>query len=134
MWEECQTYDEWHFSGKLDKIENYLSNESFLEEMEQYVAAAPAIVYVEEVWLEEFERGNGLGLQALGVALKDANVPDQSVALLQPGSIGNSTTSDASQAGEKLAKHWGRLGFEEWSYTDPAWMCLLLCTESTGCI
>ena len=31
---------------------------------------------------------------------------------------------DVEDATEKIARHWKRMGFEAWSYTDEAWLCL----------
>ncbi|KAF7188936.1 hypothetical protein HII31_09859 [Pseudocercospora fuligena] len=110
MWEECQRYDQNHFGAKLDKIDNYLDNESFESDAEVKVQEARAIVYVEEVLLQETRRGR------------------------EPGPINSAEhKSEGGDGGEKLEKHWRRLGFDAWSYTDPAWLCLSLEDVSWDC-
>ncbi|EME84957.1 uncharacterized protein MYCFIDRAFT_83009 [Pseudocercospora fijiensis CIRAD86] len=109
MWEECQRYDQNHFGAKLDKIDNYFDNESFESEAEVKIEEAQAV-----------DRICRRGLAAGGMARP-------SIILLEPGPINSAEHSSASDnAGEKLEKHWKKLGFNAWSYTDPAWLCLSL--------
>ncbi|KXT16175.1 hypothetical protein AC579_915 [Pseudocercospora musae] len=133
MWEECQRYDQIHFGAKLNKIDNYLDNESFESDAEVKVQEARAIVYVEEVLLGEAWRGQGLGLDALRRSILALRLPRESIVLLEPGSINSAQHhSKSDNAGEKLEKHWRKLGFDAWSYTDPAWLCLSLKDGSWG--
>ncbi|KXS94526.1 hypothetical protein AC578_4145 [Pseudocercospora eumusae] len=134
MWEECQRYDQVHFGAKLDKIDNYLDNESFESDAEVKVREARAIVYVEEVLLGEAWRGQGLGLDALRRSILALRLPRESIILLEPGPINSAEhNSQSDNAGEKLEKHWRQLGFDAWSYTDRAWLCLSLGDVSWGC-
>ena len=123
MWQQCQTYDLMHFGGKLNKIENFLANESFFDEWQSNIAEAEEIVYIEEVVLKKSARGQGLGLQALTSAIAQLQLPQKTILLLEPGGIGQLECSH-EEAGAKLAKHWSKLGFRLWSYTDEAWLCV----------
>lgn len=123
MWRQCQSYDSMHFGGKLNKIENFLANESFFAEAAVAIGEADEILYIEEVVLDKNSRGQGLGLQALYQAVAHLELPEKSVLMLEPGGVGQLECSH-EEAGEKLAKHWSQLGFRVWSYTDEAWMCV----------
>lgn len=87
------------------------------------VADAAMIVLIEEVWLKEDARGKGRSLAAVQAALKLLRLPPQSVVILQAGST-DSSAYDPFEAEEKLTRHWAKLGFREWSNSDPSWLCL----------
>ena len=49
--------------------------------------------------------------------------------LLEPGPIGGIwqegiDTESGMDAAEKIERCWRRMGFEAWSESDPAWLCL----------
>lgn len=123
MWQQCQVYDRMHFGGKLNKIEIFLENECFFEERHIAMAEAEVVVYIEEVVLDKKARGQGLGLEALSQAIVQMRLPRKTILMLEPGGIGELECGH-EEAGEKLAKHWSKLGFRLWSYTDEAWLCL----------
>lgn len=125
MWEESRAYDELHFGTKLDKVENFLSNESFPAERQNIIDAAEALVFVEEVFLESSARGRGYGLEAVKMVFTELNLPMRTVALLQAGAVGGSA-SDSETAGAKLTRHWRRLGFQAWSESDESWLLVEL--------
>ncbi|KAK4893958.1 hypothetical protein LTR27_007764 [Elasticomyces elasticus] len=64
FYHECQAYDVAHSEdcARLDKVENYLANESFIEHFVEIVASADNVLFVEEVWLHRSLRGKGLSL------------------------------------------------------------------------
>lgn len=126
MWEECSAHELSHPASKLGKIENYLSNESFESDYEQVVADPEAIVYIEAVWLERSQRRQGHGLKAILLAVESLGcLPNRTILMLESGPM-EETTCGLEEAGEKLARHWGRLGFSVWSDSDPTWLCLTL--------
>lgn len=89
---------------KLDKIENYLANESFLEDAQKRISSSAAVVYIQEVWLEKQWRGRELGLEAVRKALEKLSLPAETIAILEPGPV-RETTCTADEAGQKLAAH-----------------------------
>ncbi|CZT24862.1 uncharacterized protein RCC_10590 [Ramularia collo-cygni] len=125
MMQESQAYDEIHLGAQMNKVENFLENESFLEGRDVQVATAQTIVFVEEVWLCRESRGKGTSLVAVQNALRLLPCSSKALALLQPGST-DSSPFDPFEAEEKLIRHWAKLGFEVWSDSDPAWLCLSL--------
>ena len=141
MWDQCQSYDSAHMPyAKLEKVENYLANESFGPYKANYLNTAGSILYIEEVRVIPALRGNGLGLLAVDLVIDKLGPDDSCVVLLQPGPIGqankasspgpwehldnNNGESDTAQGTERLAKHWRRMGFREWSDSDKSWLCL----------
>ena len=132
MWHECQTYDEAHAPGaKLDKVENFLANESFPTARQAQIDEAEWVLYIEEAYIEPPFRRRGLSLLALDLLIKESDVGDKCVVMLQAGSISRfendeqSGALDAVEACEKITRHWKRMGLEEWSESDDAWLCLL---------
>lgn len=123
MMQEGQAYDEMHLGAQIYKVGNFLENESFLENKTEQVATAQMIVFVEEVWLMEEFRGMGRGLAAVAQVLKLLQLPSKTVVVLQAGST-DSSAFDPFETEEKVTRHWARLGFEPWSDSDTAWLCL----------
>lgn len=128
MMQESHAYDEMHLGAQIHKVEILLENESFVEEKDVQVSEAQMIVFVEEVRLTEEARGSGRSLGAVRAALKLLGLPSKSVAVLQPGSTAESQFNPF-EADEKLTRHWAKMGFEAWSDSDPAWLCLSLGDE-----
>ncbi|KAK4623763.1 hypothetical protein CLAFUW4_05815 [Fulvia fulva] len=125
MWDECQIYDERHLGAKLDKVENYLANESFPPDRDLQIRQATCILFIDEVILHPTMRGQGRGLAAVKKVMDALELPDDTVVLLQAGPVGD-TGDGRLDAGERIARHWKKLGFQEWSETDESWLCLLL--------
>ena len=131
MWQECQAYDESHApESKLDKVENYLSNESFYTDKQSLIDAAESVLFIEQVYIKPVYRGNGFGLLAIDCLINQLGVGERCIVLLQAGAINGAfdgrenCSMNPSEAHEKIARHWKRMGFDEWSYTDDAWLCL----------
>ena len=131
MWQECQAYDTAHTpSAKLNKVENYLANESFPAEHQAQIDEAEWVLYIDEAYIDPSFRGKGFSLLALDLLIKQLVVGEKCVVLLQAGSImrfekdGRTRGLDAVEAYEKIARHWRRMGFHEWSDSDDAWLCL----------
>lgn len=124
MWIECRNFDNMHSRTKLDKIENFLENESFPMEFKQNIADVQAILFIDQVWLDPSFRGCGLSLTAVRKMIADLKLPKKTVGMLQAGAIGGSGFGDVTEGGEKLTKHWARLGFEPWSDSDDSWLLL----------
>ncbi|CAK4034776.1 Hypothetical predicted protein [Lecanosticta acicola] len=122
MWEECRAYDEYHLGGKLEKIENFISNEAFRQDKANMILKAECILYIEEVVLLPKFRGYGWSLDAVKTAIAKLQVPAETVVMLQAGAVGEHHRE--GDAGEKLTKHWKRIGFTEWSTTDDSWLLL----------
>lgn len=127
MWTACQSYDAAHApDAKLDKVENYLANESFPAEIEELIRSVEVVVFVEEVWLEPGWRGRGLGREVLGRVLRQWR---KAVVLLQPGPVGPAVKGrevGADEATERIERGWRRMGFEAWSGSDGSWLCLCI--------
>jgi len=107
MWAACQAYDAAHApDSKLDKVENYLANESFYAGYEELIKEAEVVVFIEEVWLEPEFIGRGLGREVLRKVVKELVRERRAVVLLQPGPVGpamedgNGAVVDASEATE----------------------------------
>ncbi|SMR48960.1 unnamed protein product [Zymoseptoria tritici ST99CH_1E4] len=130
MWEESRAYDAVH-RGMMGSVENFISNEEFPCNREGNFAEAHSIVFIEEVCIIPERRGHDLGLHAVCMALIKVGVGQNAVVLLQAGSVGECPTS-ISKASERLTAHWMRLGFEAWSPSDDAWLCLSLQDEKFG--
>lgn len=126
MWEEPQAYDTHHAGAKLDKIENFLANESFSELGQERIDAAEIVLFIDRVWLEPKWRGKGRGLAAVRETVRALELPQRGIVMLQAGDGGGSMGVSAQDAGEKLTAHWRKLGFGEWSESDPAWLLLWL--------
>lgn len=125
MWEQSQAFDDLH-SAKLDKIENFLANEGFEALAEERIATAQLVLFIDQVWLETEFRKQGLGLVAVRKAIEALRPGREStVVMLQAGDVGGGR-SNAHEAGEKLTKYWGQLGFEPWSESDDSWLLLWL--------
>ncbi|KAK4545882.1 hypothetical protein LTR36_002446 [Oleoguttula mirabilis] len=126
MWQECQNFDAEHDGTKLDKIENYLANESFPGKRQVQIDTAAVVLFVDEVWLERVRRRQGLGLWAVDELIRQmAPARGCMVILLQAGPITREGTADDSEAHGKITRHWKKLGFSEWSDSDDAWLCLV---------
>lgn len=128
MWKQSQVYDASHPDGaSIAKVENFLSNEGFPADLEAKIEDAECILFISAVVLHKQSlRGHGHGLDALEMAIKELVwLPQGTIAMLQAGAIG-SDTRPADLAGEKLTKHWKRLGFEPWSDSDDSWLCVAL--------
>lgn len=105
MWQQCQAYDLMHFGGKLNKIENFLANESFFER--QFVIAnAEEVVYVEEVVLHKKARGQGLGLVALSQTIAQLRLPQKTILLLEPGGIGQLDAATLARSLQSIGVSW----------------------------
>lgn len=133
MWEECQAYDAAHLGSKLDKVWNYLSNECFLHDRQVLIDQAEWVLHIQSAHVEPEYRGQRLSLWAVNQLIEDIGVGEGCVVLLQAGVIGPGVSCskvdgegavNAANAGERIARHWRRMGFSEWSYTDDAWLCL----------
>jgi hypothetical protein len=131
MWEETQAYDALHPEGMMDKVDNFVSNEEFPPKRERNFREAHSIVFIENVWLHPDSRGHGRSLHAVRMALLKVGVPNETVVLLQAGSM-EETQMDVTEANERLTAHWKKLGFEPWSPSDDAWLCLSLEDEIHG--
>lgn len=125
MWEECQDFDARHDGTKLDKIENFLSNESLVRDWGNKVEEAEAVLFIDRVWLEAKFRRQGRGLMAVRKTIEALRVPAKTVVMLQAGDVGGLKV-DCHDAGEKLTRYWKRLGFAEWSESDESWLLLWL--------
>ncbi|KAH9810924.1 hypothetical protein Tdes44962_MAKER05951 [Teratosphaeria destructans] len=131
MWQECQDFDACTEAAKMEKVENYLVNESFaLKGRQRDVDQASMILHIEEVWLERLYRGEARGLWMLRELARQLRLPGDVVVMLQAGPLsreeqGQETPeSDGKSAHERIACHWKKLGFDEWSDSDDAWLCL----------
>lgn len=131
MWHECQAYDAAHApDAKLDKVENYLSNECFPVDKQAYIDSADSILFVEEAYVAPPYRRQGLSLLGVDLLMKQLELDQRCVVLLQAGPINKASDTEVkrgistAEAYEKIARHWRRMGFQEWSYTDDAWLCL----------
>jgi hypothetical protein len=132
MWQECQAYDEVNApEAKLNKVENYLANESFPRDRQAQIDDARWVLYIDEAYIEPPFRRRGLSLLALDLLIKELDVRDRCIVLLQAGSIlrfgkdERSGSSDAVEICERITRHWKQMGFREWSDSDDAWLCLL---------
>ena len=133
---ECQSYDSWHIGCKLDKVENYLANESFPPYKAKAVEEADIVLFIQEVWLEPVARGRGIGLLAVDKLIRSVSAQASLLVLLQPGPVGPSSLCvevDADEATERIAKHWTKIGFAPWSDSDESWLCLLSKPEGDRC-
>ena len=131
MWAECQAYDAAHVpEAKLNKVENYLANESFPSHYQAQIDEAEWVLYIDEVYIDPRFRGKGLSLLTLDLLIQELDVGEKCIVLLQAGSIvrfakdPRTQVLDALEAYEKIARHWRRMGFREWSDSDDAWLCL----------
>lgn len=141
FWHECQAFDAAHEGTKLDKIENFLANESFPAERQAQIDTVALVLFVDEVFLEKEYRGRGVGLWAVDRLIslhapapcfsddeEEARGGAAVVVLLQAGTIsreGVAGGGGVGKADEKLTQYWKRLGFGEWSWSDGAWLCLV---------
>lgn len=132
MWDECQAYNTSHApESKLDKVENYLANGCFLPEKQTLIDKAEYILFIEEVYVDSEYRGRGISLLGMELLIAELGVGERCVVLLQAAPLVQVIRTD-SQAGdgcavtahERIARHWKRMGFEKWSWTDDAWLCL----------
>lgn len=133
MLEEALAFDDMHSGAQINKIENFLSNETFFKDRANQLDEAQRFVFVEEVWLEEVQRGRGRGLVAVRSALSLLGLPSKSVIFLQADST-DSSRYNVFEADKKLTRHWAKLGFGVWSDSDPAWLCLSLQDEVYGLV
>lgn len=134
MYDQCVAFDSAHApESKVYKVWNFLSNECFDEDKQAHIDAAEAVLFVDQVYIKPEFRRKGLILIAIDELIKQLGADDgmsgRCVVLLQPGPIGScggggNSEMDAAEAGEKIARHWKRMGFEEWSYTDESWLSL----------
>lgn len=135
MWEQCRAFDDTcpEANAKLGDVENFISNECFLPEKQELMDLAEWILVIEEVYLERKYRRRGLSLVAVDALIQTLSGGDKCVVLLQAGPIcrytedgpdGDTKSLCILDIMEKLARHWKRMGFDEWSYTDDAWLCL----------
>lgn len=132
MWQQCQAYNHAYAPfTKLDKVENFLGNESFPKVWQDQIDDAEWVLYIDEAHIDPLFRRRGYSLLALDLLIRELHIGDCCVVLLQAGSIGRFENdkrveiSDAVDACEKIARHWKRMGFREWSDSDDAWLCLL---------
>ncbi|KAK4502263.1 hypothetical protein PRZ48_005688 [Zasmidium cellare] len=116
MWEECQAFDAHHTGTKLDKIENFLANESFSTQGQDRIDHAEVVLFIDQ----------GRGLAAVRETVKALQLPKKAIVMLQAGDAGGLRIGNVHEAGDKLTRHWKRLGFEEWSESDPSWLLLWL--------
>jgi GNAT superfamily N-acetyltransferase len=140
MWLECQSFDGVHEGAKLDKVENHLANESFaVKDRQRDVDEASAILHIEELWAEKSYRGRGLGWWMIERLLQELKMTGDGMVMLQAGPVSRETRDreddtleglredGGESAHEKLARHWKKLGFDEWSDSDDAWLLLKVC-------
>ncbi|KAK5723783.1 hypothetical protein LTR15_005483 [Elasticomyces elasticus] len=125
FYHECQAYDTAHSEdcARLDKVENFLANESFVGDFGEIVASAETVLFTEEVWLHRSLRGKGLSLVMVKEFIELLTLGNNAVVMLQAGGI----TREADNGGEsteRLTRHWKKLGFSEWSDSDDAWLLL----------
>jgi len=125
MWHECQEHDAAYDGTKLDKIENYLANESFPADRQAQIDEADAVLFIDEVWLEKRHRGQDRGLRAVSQLIEQFSGKGNMIVLLKAGPVLRCSSSNSGrEAHSKVAKHWKRLGFSEWRDSDDAWLCL----------
>ena len=92
--------------------------------------SAETILFIEEVFIELELRGHRLSLIAVDRLLVQLGLGKGCIVLLQAGPINRVGSNDnrfgvgATEAFEKIATHWRRMGFSEWSDSDDAWLCL----------
>ncbi|KAK3109217.1 hypothetical protein LTR53_017765, partial [Teratosphaeriaceae sp. CCFEE 6253] len=128
-------YDAAHADAgaRLEKVENYLANESFHPRFETRVAEAESVLFVEEVRLHEALRGRDLGFWMVRELIRGLGLGERGVVLLQAGGISREGRggrdrdgggSGGGESTERLTRYWRRMGFSEWSDSDEAWLCL----------
>jgi len=128
---QCQAYDADYADqgARLEKVENFLVNESFKPEYEARVADANKVLFIEEVYLYPWMRGEGRSLWMVAKLIRALALGGEAVVLLQAGGVSREVWSSAEGEGggegtEKLTRHWKKTGFSEWSDSDDAWLCL----------
>ena len=142
FWLECREFDAAHEGTKAEKIENFLANEAIVWEKRGRVEGVEVVLFVDEVVLEREWRGKGLvGLRAVAklvdrqLAVSRCTLDGSSseafghemIVMLQAGAVSGEVGGDdeaGEEAGEKLTQYWKRMGFEEWSLSDTAWLCV----------
>lgn len=139
LWTSCRALDRAHApTAKLHKIENYLSNECFLPNQQALLDRAAWVLYVDAVYLRPEWRGRGWGMEGVRRLVGEVVMMNEGegVVLLEPGPVGvrgewafeveapGVQEGGEGDATERLARYWMRMGFEAWSYTDEAWLCL----------
>ncbi|KAK3657924.1 hypothetical protein LTR22_009151 [Elasticomyces elasticus] len=119
FYHECQAYDTAHSAdcARLDKVENFLANESFVGDFGEIVAGAEIVLFIEEAWLHRSLRGKGLSLVMVKEFIKLLTL----VVMLQAGGI-TREADNGDESTERLTRHWKKLGFSEWSDSDDAWL------------
>lgn len=128
MWIECLSFEDAHGpDARTAKVGAYLANESFSEKGEELIGRATAVLFIEGVWFEKAWRGHGLGLLAIDELIKSLSLPAKCIALLQASQIKRvreDSAPDPQAAFDKIARHWRLFGFDEWSTSYDAWLCL----------
>ena len=109
------------YGGALDDLAERLvkdQEKTFSPDKEPKILDAEDILFIEEAYLDKLYQGHGVSLLAVDLLIKKLNLGEGSVAILHPGAIGAGKlgVSDV-EAAEKLATHWMRMGFEQWSST-----------------
>lgn len=87
MWSQCWSYDNAHPDTKLNKIENFLANESFPKELQPKIDAAKSVMYIEEAYIEPEFRRKGLSLLAVELLICQLELDEGCIAMLQAGKI-----------------------------------------------
>lgn len=133
----------------MHKVENYLGNECFHPAKQALLDQAKWVLYVEKVVLYPAYKGRGLGLRIVDAVIHETCAEmegkGEGVVLLEPGPVvlggggsnwgegqseryegfvGKGEVEREDDATERIRRHWMRMGFEAWSYTDEAWLCL----------
>lgn len=154
MWSQCWAYDNYHSDTKLNKVENFLANESFPRDYQARIDEAKSVLYIEEPFIEPQLRRKGLSLFAVELLIRELGVMEGCVVMLQAGknhpvallaskehmltyslpwrsgSIVRLQHIEAfggigtEEASDRLTKHWKQISFLEWSDSDDAWLCL----------
>jgi hypothetical protein len=115
FWLECQQYDNAH-GTKLDKIENFLGNDSFKPAYESKVATAETIVFIDKVWLTAAYRGQRRGHAMVRSLLEALDLPGHTVTMLQAGGLSLAAQPVDEMDGdatEKLTRYWKAMGFSD---------------------
>lgn len=127
FWEECLAYDEAHSpDSKLYKIDKYLEGEEFSLDYQNKLHSAEWLLYVDEAYVEPDFRGQRLSIWALEqlIGTMEADLGRKGVVMLQAGVSNKYPCSGLEDGGEKLGRHWRRMGFEVWSESNEDWLCL----------
>ena len=126
MFRQCQAFDKANDDGSmLALLANFLSNETFPPDKEAKIADAEAVLFITEAHIDPEYRGQGFSLLAVDKLIEKLGLGESGVALLLAAPLSYPASgAGVSEACEKLTEHWGRMGFETWSESNKAWLCL----------